>query len=77
MKPDATLNAGETACGELIMLIFERMKSLSPGQTLAVFTYDLAADGDISAWCRSTGHTLLARQLDVQPKQFLIQKHVQ
>ncbi|MEJ2746949.1 MAG: sulfurtransferase TusA family protein [Anaerolineae bacterium] len=77
MKPDATLNAGETACGELIMLIFERMKSLAPGQTLAVFAYDLAADTDISAWCRSTGHTLLARQLDAQPKQFLIQKRVQ
>lgn len=77
MKPDATLNAGETACGELIMLIFEQMKNLAPGQTLAVFAYDLAADIDISAWCRSTGHTILTRQLDTQPRQFLIQKSVQ
>ncbi len=77
MRPDATLNAGETACGELIMLIFEKMKDLAPGQTLAVFAYDLAADVDISAWCRSTGHTVLARQLDTQPRQFLIQKREQ
>ena len=77
MKPDATLDVGETACGELITLIFEQMKSLAPGQILAVFAYDLAADMDISAWCRSTGHTILARQLDTQPRQFLIRKRDQ
>ncbi len=34
MQPDALLDAGETGCGELLMLIFQTMKTLGPGQTL-------------------------------------------
>ena len=74
MQADARLDAGETGCGELMMLIFQTMKNLDPGQTLEVFAYDLAAETDIPAWCRSTGHTLLAQNLETYPKSFLIQK---
>jgi tRNA 2-thiouridine synthesizing protein A len=74
MKPDATLDAGETGCGELTLLIFQTMKRLNPGQTLEVTAYDLAAETDIPAWCRSSGNLFLAQHVDVQPKRFLIQK---
>jgi len=70
----ARLDAGETGCGELIMLIFQAMKKLEPGQTLEVLAYDLAAETDIPAWCRSTGHSLLAQNPETCPKTFLIQK---
>ena len=73
-SPDATLDAGETGCGELTMLIFQRMKTLAPGQTLEVLAYDLAAATDIPAWCRVTGHRLVAQTTTTQPKRFLIQK---
>ena len=71
---DARLDAGETGCGELVMLIFQTMKKLDPGQTLEVLAYDLAAEIDIPAWCRSTGHSLVAQNLKTYPKSFLIQK---
>ena len=74
MKPAARLDAGETGCGELVMLIFQTMKNLESGQTLEVLAYDLAAETDIPAWCRSTGNTLLAQNIETYPKSFLIQK---
>ena len=74
MKPAARLDAGETGCGELVMLIFQAMKKLEPGQTLEVLAYDLAAETDIPAWCRSTGHSLLTQILETYPKRFLIRK---
>ena len=74
MHPDRTLDAGETGCGELTLLIFQAIKPLTSGQTLEVFAYDLAAGMDIPAWCRSTGHLLVAMDTQAHPKRFLIQK---
>ncbi|GIK38397.1 MAG: hypothetical protein BroJett011_22300 [Chloroflexota bacterium] len=74
MQADVILDAGETGCGELIMLVFQKMKTLFPGQTLEVVAYDLAAETDISAWCRMTGNLLLEQSTATQPKHFLIQK---
>jgi TusA-related sulfurtransferase len=51
MQADTTLDAGENGCSELIMLIFQKMKTLAPGQTLEVLAHDLAAEIDIPAWC--------------------------
>ena len=59
MQADEVLNAGETGCGELIQLIFTRMKSFQPGRVLEVVTYDPGAAEDIPAWCRMTANTLL------------------
>jgi TusA-related sulfurtransferase len=72
--PDYTLDAGEIGCGELTMLIFQTMRTLTPNQTLEVYAYDLAAAIDIPAWCRSTGHQLLAIEADRHPQRFLIRK---
>lgn len=74
MRPDTTLDAGEAGCGELTLLIFQTMKMLAPGQTLAVSAYDLAAAIDIPAWCRSTGNHLLSVDTTAHPQRFLIQK---
>lgn len=74
MQPDAQLDAGESGCGELVMLIFQKMKTLEPGQTLEVLAYDAAAEVDIPAWCRTTGNALLEQTADARPKRFLIQK---
>lgn len=71
---DYELDAGEAGCGDLVMLIFQEMKKLGPGETLRVAAYDAAAEVDVPAWCRSTGNALLAQDLTVQPKLFLIQK---
>jgi TusA-related sulfurtransferase len=74
MTPDALLDAGEAGCGELLILIAQQIKTLSPDAVLEVHAYDLAAAVDIAAWCRMTGQLLLDQQLDTKPKRFLIQK---
>ena len=71
---DVTLDAGETACGDLILLIFSEMKRLQTGQTLRVLAHDEGADMDIPAWCRSTQNILLDSNTARVPKYFLIQK---
>jgi tRNA 2-thiouridine synthesizing protein A len=73
---DDRLDAGESGCGELVMLIFERMKTLAPGQTLEVVAYDLAAQTDISSWCRVTGNVLVMCETDAQPRRFIIRKKI-
>jgi tRNA 2-thiouridine synthesizing protein A len=74
MSPDATLDAGESGCGELTMLIARAVRLLAPGQTIEVIAYDLAAAVDIPAWCRSTGHSLVRITANTQPQRFLIRK---
>jgi tRNA 2-thiouridine synthesizing protein A len=74
MQVDTTLDAGENGCNELIMLIFQKMKTLAPGQTLEVLAYDLAAEIDIPAWCWTTGHLLVSQNIKMHPKRFIIQK---
>lgn len=71
--PDHILDVGETACGELIMLIFAKIKTLAPGQTLEVVSHDPGALQDIPAWCRQTGNPLIWVSED-RPKRFVIQK---
>ena len=68
---DSFIDLGDQGCGQLIMEVMLAMRPLAAGQTLLVRAYDPAAAGDISAWCRMTGNSLLA----VLPeKQFLLQK---
>lgn len=74
---DDQLDTGETGCGELLMLIFERMKKLQPGQVLQVFGYDPGAQIDVPAWCRMTGNPLLHVDIppdNSRPVYFFIQK---
>ena len=73
-SPDAMLDLGEMACGELIMQIMLTMRELAPGMTLLVTAYDSAAPSDIAAWCRMTGNTLVKTLPDDSGKQFLLKK---
>jgi tRNA 2-thiouridine synthesizing protein A len=72
--PDTILDAGDSGCTELIMMIFQTMKTLNPGETLEVLSSDEAADLDIAAWCSMTGHTLLASHSKTNPKRILLRK---
>jgi tRNA 2-thiouridine synthesizing protein A len=53
-------DAGQMGCGELVMLLAGRMKSLAAGQILKLTALDHGAHEDIPAWCRMTGHTLVS-----------------
>lgn len=58
--PAADWDAGDTACGELVLALRGRLTALPPGAVLRVRAVDPAAPEDIPAWCRLTGHTLVA-----------------
>lgn len=68
---DRVLDLGEQGCGQLLMELLLAIRPLTEGQTLLVTAYDPAAAGDIAAWCRMTGHTLLRT---LPNNQFLVQK---
>ena len=71
---DATLDLGEKGCGQLVMEIMFAMREMTAGQTLLVTAYDPAAAGDIAAWCRMTGNTLMQTISNAPAKQFLLKK---
>jgi tRNA 2-thiouridine synthesizing protein A len=54
----AFYDAGDLACGELLIELRRRMLGLGPGDLLLVRATDPAAPLDIPAWCWTTGHRL-------------------
>ena len=73
-RADRVLDLGEQGCGQLVMELMLAMRALAPGQTLLVTAYDLAAAGDIAAWCHMTGNTLRQILPNSSGRQFLLQK---
>ena len=57
---DAEWDAGDIGCGELVLELRMRLRSLESGQTLKVIARDAGAPKDLPAWCRLTGHALVA-----------------
>jgi len=53
-------DAGDLGCGDLVMQLRMRLKSMTAGSVIRVTATDPAAPEDIPAWCRLTGHTLLS-----------------
>lgn len=55
-------NAEDTACGDLVLELRLKLRGIPAGQVLQVHATDPGAPGDLPAWCRLTGHTLLFSQ---------------
>ena len=61
VPPDAAVwDAGDLACGDLVVQLWMRMQALAPGQVLHLVALDPGAPADLPAWCRLTGHRLVA-----------------
>jgi tRNA 2-thiouridine synthesizing protein A len=54
-------DAGEMACGDLVLALRLRLDRLSSRATLRLVARDPGAKEDLPAWCRLTGHKLLAQ----------------
>ncbi len=52
-------DAGDMGCGEVIVLLRQRMQKLKPSEVLRLTARDLGAPQDLPAWCRMTGRRLL------------------
>jgi tRNA 2-thiouridine synthesizing protein A len=57
---DAEWDAGDMACGDLVLELRLRLERLAPGDVLRVRATDPAAGRDIPSWCRLTRHRLRA-----------------
>jgi tRNA 2-thiouridine synthesizing protein A len=55
---DARFDAGDLACGDLVLELRLRLRELPPGAVLHVTAQDPAAPIDLPAWCGVCGHTL-------------------
>jgi tRNA 2-thiouridine synthesizing protein A len=52
-------DAGDLACGPMLLALRGRLERLAPGQVFRLITRDEGAPADVPAWCRLTGHVLL------------------
>ena len=68
--PDDTWDAGDMACGELVLKLRLRLKSMQAGQVLLLIAQDPGAPADIPAWCNLTGHHLIS----AEPPRYKIQR---
>ena len=60
MIGDTTWDAGDLGCGELVLQLRFRIEQLQPGALLRLVAVDPGARADLPAWCRLTGHALVA-----------------
>jgi len=58
------LDAKRLLCPMPVIRTQDKVKLLSPGDTLDVICTDPGATSDIPAWCRITGHRYIKSQID-------------
>lgn len=59
-EADMAFDGGSAGCGELVLNLRLRFRELEPGTRVAVRATDRGAPLDLPAWCRVTGHALIA-----------------
>lgn len=59
---DSTWNAGDLGCGDLVLLLRGKLRSMLPGELLELTALDPGAPEDIPAWCNMTGNRLVFQQ---------------
>jgi tRNA 2-thiouridine synthesizing protein A len=59
---DTTWEAGNLGCGDLLLQLRARVEGLAPGALLRLVALERGARADLPAWCRLTGHTLVAAE---------------
>lgn len=71
---DRTYDASGLLCPLPVLRANRVLRELAPGQTLKVLATDPAAEADFPAYCRQTGHTLVASGREGETLVFLIRK---
>lgn len=60
--PERSWDAGDMACGQLLLELRGTLREMAPGQVLHLSSRDPASPEDLPAWCDLTGHTLLVAE---------------
>jgi tRNA 2-thiouridine synthesizing protein A len=58
--PLLSWDAGDLACGDLVLALRRRLNEMPPGSVMELIARDPAAPEDLPAWCRLTGHRLVS-----------------
>jgi tRNA 2-thiouridine synthesizing protein A len=66
----ALWDAADMGCGELLMLLRDRLNAMQPGQILKLIATDPGAPEDIPSWCRLTRHKLI----DAKHPEYIIER---
>ncbi len=53
------VDGGDRGCGELLLVLAARSRTLAPGSTVRLLATDPAAPTDLPAWCHLAGHHYL------------------
>lgn len=53
------VDGGDRACGELLLVLAARARTLGPGTRIRLIATDPAAPIDLPAWCHLTGNEFL------------------
>lgn len=64
-------DAGDMGCGELVLLLFQKMQQLSCEDVIKLVATDSGAREDLPAWCGMTGHLLLRAE---HPQYWIMKK---
>lgn len=72
--PHLRVDAEESGCGDLMVLLMRSIRKLQPGQVLELTARDPGAGADIPSWCRLTGHALLAGPTGPESALFYIRR---
>lgn len=58
-RVDATVDGGDTGCGELLLRLVGTLRTHPAGAVIRLVATDPAAPIDLPAWCHLTGHHYL------------------
>jgi tRNA 2-thiouridine synthesizing protein A len=53
-------DAGDAGCGQFIVGVKQRLGEMQAGQLIEIRTRNAGAPVDLPAWCRMSGHELVA-----------------
>ena len=59
MQADLTIDGGDLGCARLLVLLRDRVTTLSDGAVVHLVTSDPVAPLDLPVWCHMTGHGYL------------------
>lgn len=74
LQADQTYDGSGLLCPMPVLRANRALRALSPGQTLKVLATDPAAAQDFPAYCRQTGHELVATGSEGETLVFVIRK---
>ena len=64
------VDGGDRACGELLLVLAARIRTLAARSEIRLLASDPAAAVDLPAWCHLTGHDYLGHGADAEGRRY-------